>query len=147
MMKSLMKKLLFLIIIANLLFISADVAMGAFVLTKTANPTSVSFGDTITYTYGLSNTGPTDLHNVVINDNKLGAIAVGNLSVGGSWSQPLTHKVGESDMPGPLRNTARATGLNATNGTVTSNSVTRSVTLDILDSCLLQWCLVLLMCE
>ena len=51
-------------------------------LTKTGNKQSAKYGDTVIYTYELTNDDGVDLHDVAFTDDHFGSIAVGNLASG-----------------------------------------------------------------
>ena len=131
--KSHTMKLLFLVAIISILSISINTAAGL-TITKGTIPAGLhlaSFEDLITYTYKITNNDGVVLHDVVLNDDKFGSIAVGTLGVGAVWNHPITHTIGESDFPGPLKNKAWATGKKPDESVVTSPDVTYSVSLTI----------------
>ena len=75
-------------------------------------PATVNIGGTITYDITVSNTGNVTLHNVLLNDTKLGIVNqnLGDIAVGGSVTiHPTYGPVTEDDLPGPIENTATAT--------------------------------------
>ena len=84
----------------------------ALTVTKTASTASAVVGETITYTYRLTNTGDVTLSSLTATDDKLGSVSLGTASLapGVSVSATLTHTVGEGDLPGPLVNTVTVTG-------------------------------------
>ena len=108
-MNTRIKKLLLLVLIIHLLFISIDAAM-ALTVTKTGSTISAQFGDTVVYDYKVTNNDGVNLTNVVFIDDRLGSISIGNLSAGGTWTHSISHKINVTDMPGPLVNNAWATG-------------------------------------
>jgi uncharacterized repeat protein (TIGR01451 family) len=69
-------------------------------------------GQTITYTYRVTNTGSVTLTTVHAEDDRLGAISMvtTTLAPGVSTTGTATYVVQESDLPGPLTNTAVVTG-------------------------------------
>jgi len=76
-----------------------------------SGPASVAIGGTITYDITVSNTGDVILHNVLLNDAKLGIVNqnLGDIAVGGSVTiHPTYGPVSESDLPGPIVNSAIA---------------------------------------
>jgi uncharacterized repeat protein (TIGR01451 family) len=79
---------------------------------KTANLSSAQAGQTITYTYQVTNSGVVSLSNVAGSDDKLGPVAFSpaTLSPGQSASSTLTYTVQASDLPGPLVNTVTVSG-------------------------------------
>ena len=60
-----------------------------------------------------------------------GSIAVGTLGIGAVWNHPITHTIGVSDFPGPLKNNAWATGKKPDNSSVSSAVVSYSISLTI----------------
>ena len=77
-------------------------------IVKTANPTGVSPGDEVTFTYTVTNIGDTALHNVTVTDDVLGAIGtIGTMAAG--ETKVLTKKQ-TVVAGGPLRNVATASG-------------------------------------
>ncbi|TLM97702.1 MAG: DUF11 domain-containing protein, partial [Actinobacteria bacterium] len=64
---------------------SVDVINPAIDVTKAASPSAIIAGDTVTYTYVVTNIGDVPLVNVVLTDDKLGQVGtVANLPVGAS---------------------------------------------------------------
>ncbi len=60
-----------------------DIIHPAIRIVKTATPTSISPGETVTYTYKVTNTGDVMLSDVKVTDDKLGSIcSIGQLDVG-----------------------------------------------------------------
>ncbi len=79
-------------------------------LTKTADRESAMVGDVIQYTIVVQNTGEATLEAVRVVDAMLGIdTSVGDLAPGASATVTATYTVQESDLPGPLVNTAVAT--------------------------------------
>jgi uncharacterized repeat protein (TIGR01451 family) len=78
----------------------------------TPSASSVKVGDTITYTYRVTNTGNTTLDPVVAVDNRLNAVTLNSssLAAGVSASGTLSYTAVEGDLPGPLVNTVTVTG-------------------------------------
>jgi hypothetical protein len=81
-------------------------------ISKSADPTPAAVGETITYTYTISNSDNTTIQNISLVDDKLGAIPLtdATLAPGESLSATATYTVTISDLPGPIVNTATATG-------------------------------------
>ncbi|MDY0341319.1 MAG: lamin tail domain-containing protein, partial [Coriobacteriia bacterium] len=82
-------------------------------ITKSASPATATVGDTISYTIVVTNTGNVSLTGVTVTDPKLGmTVSVGTLGAGASHAvtPSPTYVVKESDLPGPLQNTATAEG-------------------------------------
>jgi uncharacterized repeat protein (TIGR01451 family) len=99
-------------------------------ITKVANPVLASPGETITYTYYVTNTGDLSLSGVIAVDDALGAVTLGASSLAaGEWTTGvLTYTVIEADLPGPLVNTVVVTGTPPVGAIVTATD-TVSVTL------------------
>jgi uncharacterized repeat protein (TIGR01451 family) len=95
----------------------------AITVSKTANVDTAQVGETITYTYVVTNTGDVSLSNVTAVDNKLGAVTLGTTSLtkGKSTSGTLSYTVQESDLPGPLDNTVDVSGDSPLGTTVTDS--------------------------
>jgi uncharacterized repeat protein (TIGR01451 family) len=81
-------------------------------LIKNANVSDAQIGDTITYTYRVTNTGELTLINISLIDDLLGSIILNEteLSPGEYAVGTATHTVEEYDLPGPIVNTANASG-------------------------------------
>ncbi|MGD9100029.1 MAG: hypothetical protein PVF45_06080, partial [Anaerolineae bacterium] len=79
---------------------------------KTANLSSAQMGQTITYTYRVTNSGVVSLSNVAGSDDKLGPVTFSpaTLTPGQSVSSTLIYTVQASDLPGPLVNTVTVSG-------------------------------------
>lgn len=111
---------------------SVPLTYSAFIeVTKTATPHPASLGDTITYTYTITNTGDVTVNNLTLEDDMLGTIALGKTSLGQGDNVTATakHTVVIGDFPGPVANTATATGTDPLDNTVTDNA-TAEVTLN-----------------
>jgi uncharacterized repeat protein (TIGR01451 family) len=93
---------------------TADESVGltSITVTKRANVASAEVGETITYTYWVTNTGNVTLDPVSAHDDRLGAVALGSTSLapGAGTSGRLTYTVVEGDRPGPLTNTVTVSG-------------------------------------
>lgn len=95
---------------------------------KTADRTVARFGDTITYTYTVSNTGDTSLSGVSVVDDRLGTVPFisgdtntdGLLDTGETWVFQAMH-VATGDDPELLVNTAIVSGTDELSGTVTAS--------------------------
>jgi uncharacterized repeat protein (TIGR01451 family) len=99
---------------------------------KRANVTLAHAGDVIGYAYTVKNTGNITLGSITLIDDRLGSISLGSTTLGPgdvtSGSQVYT--VLAADLPGPLQNTARATGAWVQSSQVTALGVgTESVNL------------------
>jgi len=76
---------------------------------KTGDAGPVNVGDTIHYTITVTNTGNVTLHNVTLSDAKLGLSQnLGSIAPGNSVVVTPTYVTSESDLPGPVVNTAIA---------------------------------------
>jgi uncharacterized repeat protein (TIGR01451 family) len=101
----------------------------AIALTKTADKTQAHDGDTITYTYQVTNPGNTPLSNVTVTDDKAGNASYqsgdsnGNneLDIGETWVFTATYAVSSEDAS-PLVNTATASGSDALSQVVTAKA-------------------------
>jgi hypothetical protein len=113
-----------------ILFITTNTVAGLN-LTENGSTESSRFGNTISYDYVLINDNGVDLHDVVFTDDRLGSIAIGNLNNGATWTHSINHTINESDMPGPLRNNAWATGKKPDKSVVSSPVVFWTVSLAI----------------
>ena len=129
-MKSHIMNLQFLVAIILILFISTN-AVAGLNLTKNGSTQNSRFGNMISYDYALINDDGVDLHDVVFTDDRLGSIAIGNLGAGTTWTHSISHRINESDMPGPLRNKAWATGKKPDESVVSSPVVFWTVSLAI----------------
>jgi len=134
-MKSHTVKLLFFLAIIHILFISTNTVAGL-TLTNNGSADFAYFGDTINYDYKLVNDNGVDLHDVVFYDDHFGSIAIGDLNSGDNWTYSIIHTINESDMPGPLKNNAWATGKKSNASVVTSAVATWYVSLTIAGSLL-----------
>jgi uncharacterized repeat protein (TIGR01451 family) len=94
----------------------------ALAVSKAVTPTTAAPGDTLTYTYRLTNTGQMVLSGVVAVDDRLGAVPLGATTLApDEWTTgTLTYTVGENDLPGPLINTVVVTGTPPAGGDVTA---------------------------
>lgn len=100
-------------------------------LDKSADPTTASVGDSITYTYTITNTDNFTLDGIALEDNLLGSIDLGeqtSLDAGGTITATANYTVVESDLPGPLVNTATVSGTDPDGNAVTATA-TASVVL------------------
>ncbi|MEU8541540.1 hypothetical protein AB0C52_16400 [Streptomyces sp. NPDC048717] len=90
---------------------------------KAANtPGPVQIGETVQYTYTVTNSGQTALTNIAVQDDHVATVTcqATSLAVGASTTCTGTYVVAQADAPGPLRNVARATGTDPENNPVTS---------------------------
>jgi uncharacterized repeat protein (TIGR01451 family) len=81
-------------------------------ITVTADKETATVGETITYSYLMTNSGDLPLSQVDPWDDLLGPLFATpiNLTVGAAVSQTLTYVVSEADLPGPLANTVVVSG-------------------------------------
>jgi hypothetical protein len=88
---------------------------------KSADKTSASPHETITYTYTIVNTDNVTVSNITLEDDKLGAISLTDttLAPGENITATAAYTVTISDSPGPIVNTATVTGTDP-NGTLVS---------------------------
>ncbi|MFJ5118392.1 hypothetical protein [Kitasatospora sp. NPDC088548] len=110
----------------------------ALTLAKTVNPTSVTAaGDTVTYSFVVTNTGNDTLTNVTVSDTAFSGTGtppaitcpVTTLAPGASMTCTATYTVTQADInAGQVTNTAVATGTTPTGGTVTSPPSSATVT-------------------
>ncbi|MBD0711956.1 MULTISPECIES: DUF11 domain-containing protein [unclassified Streptomyces] len=98
-------------------------------LTKTVSPETATVGDQVTYTYGVTNTGETNLSALRITDTAFSGTGTPptvtcpatTLAPGASTTCTATYVVTEADVTaGEVANTARATAENPTGAEVTS---------------------------
>jgi uncharacterized repeat protein (TIGR01451 family) len=103
---------------------------GALTLLKTSDTTEAAVGDTITYTYTITNTGDVMLTDLVLTDDHIGEIPLPTsvLTSGESFTVTAIYTVTEADLPGPLTNAASITGRGPVGGT-TATETTVSVAL------------------
>ena len=85
-------------------------------LDKSVSTPTAKVGDAVTYGYEVRNIGTVTLHGIVLNDDKLGAItlATTTLAPGAVTTVTVPYTVQNSDLPGPLSNTATVTGTGPT---------------------------------
>jgi uncharacterized repeat protein (TIGR01451 family) len=108
--------------------VPAQTAPGIGVVKSAAPTTFDAAGQTITYTYVITNTGNVTLNPVTLSDNKLGPItsctpALGSLAPGRTTTCTATHLTTQADVDaGGITNTATATGQPPTGPTETGTS-------------------------
>jgi uncharacterized repeat protein (TIGR01451 family) len=90
-------------------------------VTKTPSTTTATVGDTITYTYIVTNTGNVTLTELKALDNRLGGVTFDKttLAPGETATGTLKKVVSESDLPGPIDNRVDATALDPLQNEVT----------------------------
>jgi len=90
-------------------------------LNKTVQMSTANIGDIVNYTYIVTNTGETSVESLALSDDKLGTILLNQTILApGEWTKAWKkYTIKETDLPGPLVNTAVVTGLDTyTNQTV-----------------------------
>jgi len=93
---------------------SVDIIHPAIRIVKTANPGSIGPGETVTYTYKVTNTGDVTLFDVKVTDNKLGNICtIAQLDVGETKTCTADFTA-SSDFGGPVDNVGKARGHDVT---------------------------------
>jgi uncharacterized repeat protein (TIGR01451 family) len=99
-------------------------------LTKVPSSTTAKVGETVTYQYTIKNTGNVTIKGLNLTDDKLGSVKTDKnvLAAGETATASATHKVVETDLPGPLTNIATVQGTNILNKAVTTTA-TATVTL------------------
>jgi uncharacterized repeat protein (TIGR01451 family) len=99
-------------------------------LVKTPSVTEASRGDTIVYTYEITNTGNVTIDGLELIDDILGPISLPSTTVapGDTVTVNANHTVGYDDFPGPIVNNATASG-DTPQGLPVTTSDTASVTL------------------
>ena len=81
------------------------------VVNKTANVSSAEVGDIVEYTIWVNNTGNVNLTGVRAEDNLTSTIwNVGTLLPGQNFTTTTSHRVNETDLPGPITNRLWANG-------------------------------------
>nr|WP_231118286.1 OmpA family protein [Lysobacter silvisoli] len=122
---------------------SATVAVNpapALTLTKTATPTTVSAaGDTVSYSFAVTNSGNVTISNLVINETAFSGTGtapvitcpVTTLAPGASTTCTASYTVTQADVDaGTVTNTATASGTDPSGGATTSPSSTATVTVN-----------------
>ncbi len=98
-------------------------------VSKTADKTSAFPGDAITYTYEITNAGNVTISGITLKDSNLklgdqGQISLSQttLAPGENITATATYTVAETDLPGPLTNTATITGTDPKSNQVTASA-------------------------
>jgi uncharacterized repeat protein (TIGR01451 family) len=93
-------------------------------ISKSADPTSATVGDIITYTYTITNTDNVTISNISFKDDKLGPISENiTLAPGENITATATYTVSEEDLEqGSIVNTANATGTDPVGNEVTDDA-------------------------
>lgn len=91
---------------------------------------AASPGDTITYTYRVTNTGNVNLTNLAANDTPLGPVPLDQTSLapGQASSGTLTYTIEAADLPGPFISTIIATATTSLGDEIVATA-SRSVSL------------------
>ncbi len=93
---------------------SVDIIHPDIRIVKTANPGSIGPGETVTYTFKVTNTGDVTLFDVKVTDDRLGHICtIGRLDVGETRTCTADFTA-SSDFGGPLVNVGKAKGHDVT---------------------------------
>ncbi len=102
-------------------------------ISKSADLTSAAAGETITYTYTISNSDNITIENISLQDDKLGEISLTDttLAQGESLTATATYTVAISDLPGPIVNAATVTGIDPDGTLVSATTEPVSVSLYI----------------
>jgi uncharacterized repeat protein (TIGR01451 family) len=108
---------------------SVDILRPAIAIDKTAEPTQVYEGDTITYTYTVTNTGNTPLSDVSVTDDMIEEVTYQSgdadedevLGVDETWVFTANYIINVEDNS-PLVNTATVSGTDALDRTVTAQA-------------------------
>jgi len=103
-------------------------AAPALALTHVFIPTTARIGETVTYSYVLTNIGRVALHNIALTSQRLGALPLADASLSpgaqaaGAWQFVVT----EEELPGPLVLRVEASGVNTVAGVqaTTANTLT-----------------------
>jgi uncharacterized repeat protein (TIGR01451 family) len=103
---------------------------GSLNLTKTASKTqNLTFGENVTYTLSVTNTGDMTLFNVTIYDSLTGTYPVGTLNISESKTVYGYHIINVTDIcRGWLNNSAYARGKDPCNNNITSNTTYVNIT-------------------
>ncbi|MBN1322435.1 MAG: DUF11 domain-containing protein, partial [Methanotrichaceae archaeon] len=95
-----------------------------------ADVASANIGDTVTYTYTITNTGDTTISGITVSDSKIGPITppATDIAPGEVLSFTATYDVTEADLPSPLENTVTVSGTDS-QGTLVEETADESVIL------------------
>ena len=94
-------------------------------ISKSTDLTSAAVGETITYTYTITNTDNFTIENISLEDVPLGTIDLGeqtSLGAGENITATETYTVVEADLPGPLVNTATISGTDPDGNPITATA-------------------------
>ena len=94
---------------------------------KTVDKECATVGETVNYTYEISNFGTNNITNLSATDDKLGNLILGTttLNAGANLTINESYTIQQSDLPGPLKNIVTVNGIDAVTGSavVTIDSV------------------------
>jgi len=113
---------------------SASVTLNSpLVVTKSADKTTASPHETVTYTYTITNSSSVAISDITLTDSKLGAITLSatTLAAGANLTATSTYVVTVADLPGPITNTATVQGKDPSGNPVSATSAPVSVSLTI----------------
>jgi len=93
-------------------------------VTKKPSTESASVGETVTYGYEVKNTGSVTINSLALIDDRLKDIKLNRttLAAGETAAGSASYMVVEADLPGPIANTAKATGTNIRGEAVTAEA-------------------------
>ncbi|MCQ8903582.1 MAG: hypothetical protein NQU42_05775 [Methanothrix sp.] len=99
---------------------------GSIKIEKSASPSSANVGQTVTYTYKITNTGDVTLSEISATDDRLGEISLtkNTLAAGESITSTKTYQVTQRDLPGPIRNNASVSAKDVLGKDVTASART-----------------------
>jgi uncharacterized repeat protein (TIGR01451 family) len=100
-------------------------------VTKSADSTTAAPHQTINYSYTITNNGNVTINDLSLKDDKLGIISLSDstLAPGASTTATASYTATISDLPGPITNTATATGTDSTGQSISVSSDPVSVSL------------------
>ena len=93
-----------------------------------AAPATAAVGDNINYTYTITNGDNVTLSGITLQDSLLGTIDLGGLASlvpGATTTATAVYTVAQSDLPGPLENTATVSGTDPDGNPITANASAR----------------------
>ncbi len=103
---------------------SINLIYSAIAVDSTASTNTAGVGQTIVYTYRITNTGNIDLIDIRANDNKLGIVLPGQVSLrsGEHLIKTASYTIKPSDLPGPLTNIVTVIGYSETGSNVSDTA-------------------------
>src|SRR5690606_20144609 len=107
--------------------IQSDDLPPALTVSKVASVDSARVGDTITYTYRITNTGGLTFTTITAIDDKLGEITLdrNSLGLGEVATGEASYTVQLTDLPGPLVNTVTVNGVSVLNDAIAASATAR----------------------